>query len=221
MKNHLCFFFCLLASVPGRSEDVNARFTKASDAPIRNDRLVFDHGEYSLFLQVTYLAPFVGEPLRFIHPSNQTDASCYTETGAPGKCVDRFVGSAAIVHIEVKHRHTGRLVSVELRERVSVLSQHAVLSVRPPFERSIRLIKGLGSDIQAFGYDEALVSEDERAELREKSADIWRICRQELYLASEATPTAVIDWERTPSHISILRVSSLYLRQTVARHQHR
>jgi hypothetical protein len=82
-------------------------------------------------------------------------------------------------------------------------------------------VKGVGSDIQAFGYDEALVAENERADLRKKSAEVWRICRQELYLASDATPIALIDWERTPSQISILRVSSLYLRQTAARHQHR
>ena len=60
---------------------------------------------------------------------------------------------------------------------------------RPPYVRDQPLVQGVGSDIQAFGYDESALAERQRAALRAESrARTWRIYRQELVLNGDSEP---------------------------------
>ena len=49
---------------------------------------------------------------------------------------------------------------------MKVVAQSDGLDPRPPYVREVRLVRGEGSDIQAFGYDESSVPETEREALR-------------------------------------------------------
>jgi hypothetical protein len=94
------------------------------------------------------------------------------------------------------------------REVVKVLSQSEGLDERPPFIREQKLIQGVGSDIQAFGYDESAVAESERAALRAESrARMWRIYRQELFLNGDSEPFGVVDWKHTLNRIDVVRAT--------------
>ena len=92
------------------------------------------------------------------------------------------------------------------REVVKVLSQSEGLDERPTFSREQSLVHGIGSDIQAFGYDEGAVAERERAAQRAEWRAMWRIYRQELFLKGDAGPFGVVEWKHTLNRIEVVRV---------------
>jgi hypothetical protein len=70
------------------------------------------------------------------------------------------------------------------------------------------LVHGVGSDIQAFGYDESAVAEPERAALRAESrARMWRVYRQELFLNGDSEPFGVVEWKHTLDRIEVVRAT--------------
>jgi len=73
---------------------------------------------------------------------------------------------------------------------------------------AIKLINGVGSDLQAFGYDERPAPVSERPAQRAAAKTAWRRYRQELYLDKDQQPFAVIEWVHTTTGIRILRVDS-------------
>ena len=70
------------------------------------------------------------------------------------------------------------------------------------------MLHGVGSDIQAFGYDESAVAEPERAALRaETRARMWRVYRQELFLNGDSEPFGVVEWKHTLDRIEVVRAT--------------
>ena len=66
-------------------------------------------------------------------------------------CLPNFRGSIAIARYAVRTADVQRTPA--LREYVRTIDRDARLDLRPPFERTIKLEKGIGSDLQAFGYE--------------------------------------------------------------------
>jgi len=71
---------------------------------------------------------------------------------------------------------------------------------------TVVLVHGIGSDIQAFGYDEGAVAEREQAARRAEWLRMWRVYRQELFLNGDAEPFGVVEWKHTLHRIEIVRV---------------
>lgn len=95
-----------------------------------------------------------------------------------------------------------------LREVVKVLSQSEGLDQRPPFIREQPLVWGVGSDIQAFGYDESAAAEPEQsARLVESGARMWRVYRQELFLNGDSEPFGIVEWKHTLTRIEVVRAT--------------
>jgi hypothetical protein len=75
---------------------------------------------------------------------------CLSAGGEEGRnCMAAFRGSLAIARYHVRSRPNVELV---LRECVRTVDRDVRLPDRSPFERAIALKKGVGSDLQAFGY---------------------------------------------------------------------
>jgi hypothetical protein len=80
---------------------------------------------------------------------------------------------------------------------------------RRPYLYEQRLVSGVGSDVQAFGYDESGASEPERRRLRSEWLGLWRVFRQELFVNGESEPFAVVEWRHTLEHIDVIRTTSI------------
>jgi hypothetical protein len=67
-----------------------------------------------------------------------------------------------------------------------------------------KLVKGIGSDLQVFGYDEGPLKKVERVPTRKQAQSTsWRLCKQELYVDEETKPFAILEWKHTLNGISI------------------
>jgi hypothetical protein len=153
----------------------------------------FTAGNYVIEMSVRYPPAYEGKPL-------------VVEAGPI--CFENFVGALAVVEFRVMQVTDRKPASGLLRELVTVTDQSSGLPERPPFGMAITLRDGVGSDIQAFGYDESLLPPTARPAEREAAKTAWRRYRQELYLAEARQPFAVIEWQHTNTRIRILSVSS-------------
>lgn len=86
-----------------------------------------------------------------------------------------------------------------LREHVRTIDRDARLPERPPFDRSIVLRRGVGSDLQAFGYEAAL--EDEPLPGRQGP---WYLYRQDLFLEPQRAPFLTVYWKHALASIRVL-----------------
>src|SRR5262249_46541328 len=128
--------------------------------------------------------------------------------GDSSACIERFVGAVAAVTYRIQPRRRGLPAAVRLREVVTGVSQSDDLNERPLYTREQPLIRGLATDIQAFGYDESGVSEPARAAVRAESLQrMWRVYRQELFLNSDSEPFAVVEWKHTLDQIEVVRAA--------------
>jgi hypothetical protein len=113
-------------------------------------------------------------------------------------CVAAFRGSLAIARYRVRPRSRPPSELV-LREHVRTIDHDARLPGRPPFERAIVLKKGVGSDLQAFGYEPAAGNEP--------SSDRhgpWYLYRQDLYLEPHRAPFLILYWKHALASIRVL-----------------
>jgi hypothetical protein len=69
----------------------------------------------------------------------------------------------------------------------------------------------MGSDIQAFGYDEVTVAKPERAARRAEWRGMWRIYRQELFLKGNSEPFGVVEWKHTVNRIEVVQATGRIL----------
>ena len=69
------------------------------------------------------------------------------------------------------------------------------------------MAQGVGTDVQAFGYDESEVGEPKREALRSEWRGYWRAYRQELFVNREGEPFAVVEWKHTVQKIEVIRVA--------------
>jgi hypothetical protein len=168
----------------------------------------FSTAKYDVRMRVSFPAPYEGKRLSTHRSANPGKEDCLpTATGAFG-CIGSFVGALAVVKFAVNRADNGKPAAASIREVVTVVEQSPGMAVRPPFTMSIKLAGGVGTDLQAFGYDESPLPEVQRAAEREAAKKTWRRYRQELYLDKDRQPFAVVDWLHTTTRIRILRVDA-------------
>lgn len=124
---------------------------------------------------------------------------CLSATGDEGRnCVTAFRGSLAIARYRVRPR-SRRRDQLALREYVRTVDRDARLPDRPPFERTIALEKGVGSDLQAFGYEPA--PDDKPISDRHGP---WYLHRQDLFLEPNPSPVLILYWKHALASIRLL-----------------
>jgi hypothetical protein len=172
---------------------------------------LLDCGVYSLLKfdesVFTFLDPYVGQRLAFSSGVDPGKELCFSAgDGRTGPCIDRFVGAAAIVRYSVKLANGGTPSLASIRERVTLAAQSSGLPQRAPFSMAQRLVNGIGSDLQVFGYDEGSLKKADRIRTRNQAQTMWRLCRQELYIGEEKAPFAIVEWKHTLNRISIVQI---------------
>jgi len=167
-----------------------------------------DTADYRIEMGVRFFPPYVGGRLVFHNSLNPGKELCYSGSGDSSACIERFVGAVAAVTYRVQPRQKNLPAAATFREVVKVVSQSDGLDDRPPYIREQPLVQGVGSDIQAFGYDESAVAERERAAVRAESrARMWRVYRQELFLNGDSEPFGVVEWKHTLNRIEVVRAA--------------
>jgi hypothetical protein len=167
-----------------------------------------DTTDYRIEMTVQRFPSYVGGRLVFYNSTNPGKEQCYSGNGNSSSCMEHFVGALAVVTYRFQPRRKHLPSAATFREVVKVLSQSAGLDERPSYIREQPLVKGVGSDIQAFGYDESAVAEPERAAVRAESrARMWRIYQQELFLNGDSEPFGVVEWKHTLSRIEVVRAT--------------
>lgn len=170
----------------------------------------FSTENFVVTMKVSFLPPFRGRRLAFYQSPQLTRAACFTSDGAETtQCAEGFVGAVAIALYSVQLANGRPPREFLLRERVTVTAQHPALPVREPFDRTIALVDGLGSDLQVFGFNERELPRDARTKARREAERLWRIYRQELYANQQEAPFAVIEWKHTIRSIAIVRAYTL------------
>jgi hypothetical protein len=168
----------------------------------------FSTAKYDVRMRVSFPAPYEGKRLSTHRSTDPGKEDCLsTATGAFG-CIDSFVGALAVVRFAVNRADNGKPAAASIREVVTVVEQSPGMAVRPPFTMSIKLVGGIGTDLQAFGYDESPLPEVQRAAEREAAKRTWRRYRQELYLDKDRQPFVVVEWLHTTTQIRVLRVDA-------------
>jgi hypothetical protein len=165
-----------------------------------------DTANYRIEMTVRFFPPYLGRRLVFYNSANPGKELCYSGNGDSQSCIERFVGALAAVTYRFQPRRKNVPAAATFREVVKVLSQSKGLDERPPYILERPLVQAVGSDIQAFGYDEGAVAEPERAAVRaESSARMWRVYRQELFLNGDREPFGVVVWKHTLDRIEVVR----------------
>jgi hypothetical protein len=124
---------------------------------------------------------------------------CLSADGEEGRnCLAAFRGSVAIARYRVRPRSRPSPEPV-LREYVRTIDHDTRLPERPPFERSIVLKKGVGSDLQAFGYEPAPNDEP----LSDRHGP-WYLYRQDLFLEPQGAPFLIVYWKHALASIRVL-----------------
>lgn len=166
----------------------------------------FSTAKYSIEMRVCFPAPYEGKRLVVYRSNDASQVVCLPSVAGTSGCIERFVGALALVAFTVKRVADGKPALVSIREVVTQADQSPGMPERPPFNMSIRLVDGIGSDVQAFGYDESPLPADQRAVEREAAKAAWRRYRQELYMNKDGQPFAVVEWLHTTTGVSIVRV---------------
>lgn len=126
---------------------------------------------------------------------------CLSGQGAEARgCLENFAGSLAVARYRVRPQSGAPQMTI-LREHVRTIDQDARIEKRPPFDREIRLVQGIASDIQAFGYETAAPSTPARS-----GPDPWCFFRQDLYFDRQPSPFLVVHWRHALSGIRVLDV---------------
>ncbi len=188
-----------------------AAISQAASLREQDIKYSFATRDYSIEMNVASYEPYLGRRLAFSSSADARADFCYSTDGSTtGTCIERFVGAIAVVTYVVKLANGRRPKSATIREYVMVSAQSANLPGRAPFSMTQKLIEGIGSDVQAFGYDEGPLKRGVRAETRREAQALWwRLCRQELYVGEETSPFAIVQWKYTLGRVSIIRVDSV------------
>jgi hypothetical protein len=182
--------------------------SQVTSAPKNELKYGFATRDYSIEMKIASLDPYVGQRLAFSSGVDPGKELCFsTGDGRPGACIERFVGAAAIVKYSVKLSNGRTPTLASIRERVTVSGQSPGLPPRPPFSMTQKLVEGIGSDLQVFGYDEGSLKKTDRIPTRKQAQTMWwRLCRQELYMDEETKPFAILEWKHTLNRISIVQI---------------
>jgi hypothetical protein len=119
-------------------------------------------------------------------------AFCLSASGETGRgCLKNFHGSLAIARYHIRPHAI-------LREQVRTIDRDGRLGERPPFERTLNVVDGIVSDIQAFGYEDNGPAAE--------GPEPWCFLRQDLYLDAHEAPFLTVHWKHTLSAIRLLDV---------------
>jgi hypothetical protein len=113
-------------------------------------------------------------------------------------CIAGFRGSLAIARYRVRPR-SHPAAEPGLREHVRTIDHDIRLPDRPPFDRSIVLKEGVGSDLQAFGHEAALDHEPVSGR-----HGPWYLYRQDLFLEPQRAPFLSVYWKHALGSIRVL-----------------
>jgi len=116
-------------------------------------------------------------------------------------CVAGFRGSLAIAQYRIRPRDQAR-TALFMREYVRTVDRDLRLVDRPPYERTIELKSGVGSDLQAFGYESLGAVEESTLGLRGP----WYLFRQDLFLEPRSGPFLTVLWKHAFSSIRSLDI---------------
>ena len=126
---------------------------------------------------------------------------CLSTKGEENRnCSTDFRGSVAIAKFKLRTLRSQEALP-KLREYVRTIDHDSRLPGRPPFERTITLDRGVGSDLQAFGYE---VTSDDTSIPTPHGP--WYLFRQDLFLEPRRTPFLVVYWKHALSSIRALDV---------------
>jgi hypothetical protein len=174
----------------------------------------FSTAKYAITMRVSFPPAYEGKRLVVYRSTEPQKENCLSIEAGTSGCTENFVGAVAVVLFTVNQVADGKPATSSIREVVTVLDQSPGLPDRPPFAMSIKLIDGVGSDLQAFGYDESPAPASERPGQREAAKAVWRRYRQNLYLDKDRQPFAVVEWLHTTTRVRILRLESPVLQTT-------
>jgi hypothetical protein len=180
---------------------------QAAGSPENNSKYGFATKDYSIEVKVAYFEPYKGSRLAFFTDANPGRQICFSGDGAGNRCVEHFVGALAVVTYSVRLAGGGRPASASIREAVTVSAQSPGLPRRESVSITQKLVNGMATDIQAFGYDDTTLGKADRSWSRNQAQRIlWRLCTQELYINKDTRPFAIIEWKHQLDRISIMRI---------------
>ena len=157
--------------------------------------------ECEIRMSVQYFDNSALNNLRF-RDSLTNRVSCVAPNGnSDPSCLQRFNGSVAIAHYHFRSRRPAAS-PLRLRELVHTIDQDSRMTPRRPFERALAVERETASDIQAFGYDPG----DPQQAASAKSASLWAILRQDLFLNDQASAFLTVHWKHTFNLISLVDV---------------
>jgi hypothetical protein len=157
--------------------------------------------ESEIRMSVQYFDNSALSNLRF-RDSLTNRVSCVSSDGkSDASCLQRFNGSIAVAHYHFRSRKAAA-PALRLRELVHTIDQDSRMTPRRPFERALAVERETASDIQAFGYDPG----DPQQAASAKSASLWAILRQDLFLNDQASAFLTVHWKHTFNLISLVDV---------------
>ncbi len=131
---------------------------------------------------------------------NSNRQFCLQADGEEGsQCLTAFRGSLALAQYRVRAL-SGVRAAPTMRELVRTIDRDERLRDRAPFERTIELKRGIGSDLQAFGHEGP---GEEESMLRSHSP--WYLFRQDLFL-EQHKPFLAIFWKHAFPAIQVLDI---------------
>jgi hypothetical protein len=120
------------------------------------------------------------------------------------QCLPAFFGSLAVACYRFAPGPNLRGIRA-IREHVQTIDRDTRLAHRPAFDRTIELIEGVASDIQAFGYETDPPASSASSRLPDAGGP-WVYFRQELYFAGRSMPFLIVHWRHAFGGIRILDV---------------
>lgn len=192
---------------PGTTDLTRRRFLRTAgglgilpaSAAGRQEAHRFRTADFEIEMTVEYHDGYSSNGFWF-HAGNAGRQFCLSAEGEEGRrCLADFRGSLAIAHYRVRPRSEIRSAR-SMREHVRTVDRDARLRDRPAFERAIELQRGIGSDLQAFGYEAP-----EAAELSDPHRP-WYLFRQDLFLGPQDKPFLVIFWKHALSSIRVMDI---------------
>jgi hypothetical protein len=173
-------------------------FSAAAASNRRHDIRRFQTADFDIEIAIDYHDGYTSSGLAFRDQISRIEF-CRSAKGIQSRgCSPQFRGSVAIAQYTVKARSPS-VSPVALREHVRTIDHDARLRDRPPFERTIELQKGAGSDIQAFGYEP---SRGDHSIANDRSA--WYLFRQDIFLEPQQQMVFTIYWKHTLQRIRML-----------------
>jgi hypothetical protein len=158
--------------------------------------------ECEIRMSVQYFDSSALSNLRF-RDSLTNRVSCVSSDGkSDPSCLQRFNGSVAVAHYHFRSRAAATAPALRLRELVHTIDQDSRMTPRRPFERALAVERETASDIQAFGYDPV----DPQQAASAKSASLWAILRQDLFLNDQSSAFLTVHWKHTFNLISLVDV---------------